>query len=110
MTAPARLLAGMSAAALLTAACGRPPEAAPLPDSTLVVVFTDLHLAGARLRLEPGVPDGQRDSVLQRHGVDPADFEASVAWLRDHPDAFVGIYGSVLDRLNALPADSSAAR
>lgn len=110
MRLPVSALAGIASATLVIAACDRPPEAPPLPDSTLVVVFADLHLAGARMRLEADVPAGQRDSVLARHGVDPAAFDASVAWLREHPEAFVGIYGSVLDRLNALPADSTATR
>lgn len=88
------------------AGCGAGTETAPVADSVLVEVFADLHLAGAWLRLEPGGAPGLRDSVLARHGLDSATFAGSVAWLREHPENFVAIYGSVLDRLSAVPGDS----
>jgi hypothetical protein len=89
------------------AGCGASDESAPVADSVLVDVFADLHLAGAWMRLEPGETPGLRDSVLARHGLDSASFARSVAWLRDHPEDFVAIYGSVLDRLSSVPDDSA---
>ena len=88
------------------AGCGIGNEPAPVADSVLVDVFADLHLAGAWLRLEPGAVPGLRDSVLARHGLDSATFAGSVAWLREHPENFVAIYGSVLDRLSSVPGDA----
>ena len=87
--------------------CASSQDTAPVADSVLVSVFADLHLAGAFLRLEPGAIPGLRDSVLARHGLDSATFARSVAWLRDHPENFVAIYSSVLDRLSAVPGDSA---
>lgn len=89
------------------AGCGAADERPPVSDSVLVDVFADLHLAGAWMRLQPGETPGLRDSVLARHGLDSASFARSVAWLRDHPEEFVAIYGTVLDRLSSVPGDSS---
>ena len=81
--------------------CSTPDPGPPVPDSIMVSVIADLHLAGARQRLDPAGRSVTRDSVLAEHGLDSTRFAAASAWLREHPDAFVALYGAVVDRLNA---------
>ena len=71
-----------------------------VPDSLLVVVLADLHLADARARI-PGEPVGLRDSVLAHHGLDEAVFQEAMDGFADYPEELTTLYNSVLDRLNA---------
>jgi hypothetical protein len=82
--------------------CGDPAQAGPaVPDSTMIEVLVDLHLAAARLQLVPDAPTGLRDSVLALHGLDSTSFLRAMAWYEANPDAYVAVYGAVVDRLNA---------
>lgn len=72
-----------------------------LSDSTAVSVLVDLHLAGARERLDAEPPPDLRDSVLARHGLDSTSFRQGMAWYEAHPEQYVAIYGAVVDQLNA---------
>ena len=76
------------------------PRREVIPDSLLVVVLADLHLADARARI-PGEPVGLRDSVLAHHGVDEKTFQEAMDGFVAYPDEFTELYNSVLDRLNA---------
>lgn len=71
-----------------------------VPDSTMIVVLADLHLADARARL-PDQAKGTRDSVLAHHGLDSTVFEAAMDGLLAHPQELTRMYDAVLDRLNA---------
>ena len=70
-----------------------------LPDSTLIEVLMDLQLAGARQQIGHEVPPGLRDTVLARHGLDSISFLEAMAWYEAHPDEYVAVYGTVVDRL-----------
>ncbi|WP_456424510.1 DUF4296 domain-containing protein [Rhodocaloribacter sp.] len=72
----------------------------PVADSTLVEVLIDLQLASARSDLYRDVPPGTRDSVLADHGLTEADFEAAMRYYSEHPEAYVEIYTTVLNRIN----------
>lgn len=96
--------AGLSAVAvtvlIIAAGCGEPARSdRTLPDSTLIEVLMDLHLAGARLQMEPAISPGLRDTVLARHGLDSTSFLEAMAWYEEHPDEYVAVYGTVVDRL-----------
>jgi hypothetical protein len=73
--------------------------APPVPDSTLVDVLSDLHLSGARM--EPDSTHIVRDSILAHWAISPEDFEATLSYYVEHPEAYVLIYDRVLDRLSA---------
>jgi len=89
-------------AVTMSLGCEAPAEAErTLPDSTLIEVLVDLHLAGARLQVTPDAPIGLRDSVLALHGLDSTSFLEAMAWYESHPDEYVAVYGTVLDRLSA---------
>ncbi len=72
----------------------------PVADSTLVEVLIDLQLASARSDLYHDLSPGMRDSVLTRHGLTEADFEAAMRYYSERPEAFVEIYTTVLNRIN----------
>lgn len=87
-----------------------PGEAPPLADSLLIDVMVDLHLAAARSEAEGQMrPALQRDSILARHGLNPAQFDAAVRYYADRPTDYVALYGRVIDRLDAerLPPDDA---
>lgn len=103
----ARRMPGLAALALAgcvltTVGCSRSEHTgAAIPDSTMIAVLVDLHLAGARQQLPGDAPAGLRDSVLAHHGLDSSAFASHMAWLEAHPDDYVSVYGAVVDRLNA---------
>lgn len=102
MTGPARsILAAFWAAGFLGAVgCSGPSEPVrTLPDSTLIEVLMDLHLAGARIQVDPDAMPGLRDSVLSLHGLDSTSFVEAMAWYEAHPEEYVAVYGTVVDRL-----------
>lgn len=87
--------------ALLLAGCVQTPErVVVIPDSTLVVVLADLHLADARARL-PNQAIGLRDTVLAFHGLNEAVFQEAMDSFDAHPEELTNLYNTVLDKLNA---------
>lgn len=96
-------------AVLFAAACSTKDAHLPASnDSLLVEVLVDLHLLDARSTIVKDVQPGRRDSVLWRHGLDSAGFEAAMRRYLDHPEAYEALYGRVVDRLNAerIPLDT----
>ncbi|NNE69137.1 MAG: DUF4296 domain-containing protein [Rhodothermales bacterium] len=87
-------------ALLLTGCVQEEEREIVVPDSTMIVVLADLHLADARARL-PDQAIGLRDSVLAYHGLDSTTFELAMDGLLDYPQELTRLYDSVLDRLNA---------
>ncbi len=84
------------------AGCTAPePEVAVLPDSTLVEVLADLHLAGARAERAGDWAVAWRDSILHRRAVSPEVFSQTLAYYAAHNEAYLKVYDAVLDTLNA---------
>mgnify|MGYP006272813781 CR=1 FL=1 len=77
----------------------------PVPEPTLVPVLADLHLAAARHTTVDDLPQGLRDSILQRHHVSRSAFDASLAYYAARPEDFKTLYESVVDTLSAAHAD-----
>jgi hypothetical protein len=77
-------------------------EAPPVPDSTMVELLTELHVAKARrsLRVEERRAAPPPDSLLRRHHLDRAAFERALDYYADHPKAYAAIYDSVVERLS----------
>ncbi|MEQ9105222.1 MAG: DUF4296 domain-containing protein [Rhodothermales bacterium] len=75
----------------------------PLADSTFVSALVALHVADASAFAEDRTPAVHvRDSVLTALDVPASDYEATLAWHVEHPEALTAIYNQVLDRLNRL--------
>ena len=91
----------LALAGSLAGCAGEPAPQQVLPDSTMIRVISDLHLATARYELDDGAAPGLRDSVLAMHGLDSTAFEEAMAWYRAHPSEYAAVYGAVIDRLNA---------
>lgn len=95
-----RTFAAVLLATTLSACSSFSTPEPPVADSTIVEVLIDLQLASARSDLYHDVSPGMRDSVLTRHGLTEADFEAAMRYYSERPEAFVEIYTTVLNRIN----------
>ena len=76
-------------------------EPPPVPDSTMVEVLVELHLAEARTELYGRLPEGLRDSALAKHGLTQREYKRAVDYYTDHPTSYADLYDTVLDRLSA---------
>lgn len=95
------LLAGLLVGSLLGCSSFSAEEPA-LPDSTLVDVLTELHLAQVRVDLYKDTSfTALRDSILAHHGVSEARLERALHYYSERPDEYVPIYGAVQDSLEA---------
>ncbi len=97
---PATWSHGILMAVLLSACSSFSTPEPPLSDSTLVEVLIDLTLTSARSDLYQDVPPGARDSVLASHGLTRDDFEAAMKYYAEHPEEYLELYTTVLNRLN----------
>jgi len=75
------------------------PDTPSIPDSTLVEVLVELHLAAARQEQVGDVPAQFMDSVLQAYQVDSLAFKARMQQLAAHPQEAMQVYERVLERL-----------
>ncbi|MEM1128594.1 MAG: DUF4296 domain-containing protein [Bacteroidota bacterium] len=76
-------------------------DSPPLPDSTMVRLLIELHLADGRAQVEQDLTLALRDSIFLYYGVDRLDYEATLDYYADQPEAYVTLYEQVLDSLNA---------
>lgn len=94
--------------ALLPACSSLVEEEPPVQDSLLVEALVELHLAEARTTAgHPALPV-VRDTLLARHGLDRARFDAAMAYYAERPEAFYELYGRVLDQLHAEAREAPA--
>lgn len=77
------------------------PEEPPVPDSTLVDVLVEMHLAEARRQLHGPIPPAMRDSILAHYGLDSTRLQATMDHYSKHPATYKQLYGMVLDSLKA---------
>lgn len=99
-TGPGATLLLALAIGLLPACSALNDDPPPLADSLMVDLMMDLHLAKARGELFQDVPPGTRDSVLARHNLDRARYEAIMDYYVDHPEAYLNLYNQLLDEIN----------
>ncbi len=77
-------------------------EPPPVSDSTMVEVLTELHLAEAlQHAASPPLPPSIRDSILERHQLTPASFEAALEYYALDAEEYAALFERVLERLNA---------
>lgn len=73
----------------------------PVPDSTMVRVLAELHLAVARAEITGEIPPNIRDSILVAYGIDSASYAQTIVYYADHPEKYEAVYTRVLDQLNS---------
>lgn len=76
-------------------------ERPPLPDSTMTMVLTEMHLAAERYNATKSVPPGIRDSIFAHFSVTADDYETTLQYYSRHPEDFETLYNAVVDSLNA---------
>jgi len=87
------------------------PEEPPVPDSTLVQVLVEMHLAEARRQVHGPIPPALRDSILMQHGLDNTRLDAAMDFYSARPVAYEALYDIVLDSLKERdPASSPSYR
>lgn len=72
----------------------------PVPDSTMVELLIELHLAEARKDILGSDETAIRDSILLQYDVSPEAFETAVQYYTENPDAYLNIYTRALDKLS----------
>lgn len=81
-------------------ACGgdaRPP----IPDDAMVAALAEMHLLQARAGYAEIPFEEAQDSLLAAHGLDSAAWANALAWYTSRPEILAGIYGRVVDTLQA---------
>ena len=71
-----------------------------MDDSVFVNLLIELHLASARGQRWNDLGANARDSVLDRYGLTPADYERAVDYYTANPATYLDRYNDALDRLN----------
>lgn len=103
-------LLALSAVLFFLPACSAfTSDAPPAADSTMVEVLVELHLAAARQQIRGDVAPEVREEIFQRYGLDAARFGATMNYYAEHPDAYLEVYNTILDRLSAERAHSYGA-
>ena len=94
---------------ILPSACGE-NERPPVPDADMVAVLAEMHLAQARAEHAGTLVSDAQDSLLAARGIDSAAWANAVDWYASRPEIFAGIYGRVVDTLQArqIPDDAMA--
>jgi len=107
---------------LIVSGCSQPSGHTQIvPDSTLVLILTDLYTADAastiRAEHRAGRPDslmfqemqlGTRDQIIEDHGVSVDQFTSAMQLFIADPPRYVALYNQVLDRLNLERRSSEA--
>ncbi|MES3629134.1 MAG: DUF4296 domain-containing protein [Longimonas sp.] len=97
-------------ALLLVSAGGCQNGAPPVDESTMRTVLVDLHLGEARPNAPAVDARPPPDSLLARHGLSRAQFEAAHAYYAERPSVYRDIYQEVVDSLRAIQGDVAGLR
>ena len=96
------VLVSMLLSGSLLACSSFTPNDAPLPDSTMVEVMTELHLAKARSNTYGDtLYTALRDSILRRHSVSDARFDEALRYYSERPSEYLTIHRAMEDSLEA---------
>lgn len=79
--------------------CGSVEEAPPISEERMTDLLVDLHLAHAQREVRGPDSTAFVDSLLTRHGVTRSEFDASLQYYASHPDEYVAVMDSVIDRM-----------
>lgn len=95
------LYAAVLAVSVFLSACSfMRPEEPPIPESTLIELTVELHLADARGSNLGESTRALRDSIFAWYGVDEDTYNEAVAYYAERPDEYLLFYDAVLDSLN----------
>ena len=103
---PLALLVG----SLLVVGCGGNHQAKAVPDSTMVEVLVELHLANGRIEVTDQPLPIARDSIFEAYSVDTSAYAATIDYYARNPEDYSRVYGRVVDRLSAerIPTNQAA--
>lgn len=91
---------GLVAVALFASGCGSNGGASSeLPDSLMVEVLVDVHLADARAHVTGEPADSLRAEALGRYNLDTLDLRRMLEYYAGHSDEYLPLYDDALDRL-----------
>ena len=101
--------------ASLAGGCRSNASVKAIPDSTMVDLLVELHLANGRIEVTDRPLDFPRDSIFQVYGIDSTAYARMIGYYARHPEEYSEIYGRVLDELSEERApeqlaDSTRAR
>lgn len=91
---------GLTVIALFASGCG--PDGGALsgrPDSLMVEVLVEVHLADARARVTGEPADSLRAEALGRYDLDTLAWRRMLAYYAAHPHEYLPLYDDALDRL-----------
>lgn len=102
-----RIVLGLLLLGALAGGCRTGTSGKAVPDSTMVKLLVELHLAHGRVEVTDRPLEFPRDSILRVYGVDSSAYANAIAYYAEHPEEYSSVYGRVLDRLSAerMPAD-----
>lgn len=73
---------------------------APVPDSVMIELLIEMHLAEARIEMHHEPMLETRDSIFVQYGITQATFEAAMEYYTENPEAYLKIYTEALDKLS----------
>lgn len=71
-----------------------------VPDSIMIQVLIELHLAEARTQMLKENNTAFRDSILTQYNVSREDYETNMAYYHDNPDVLHELLTHALDELS----------
>ena len=82
--------------------CSDRRTASPIEPEVMTDILVDLHLE--RAQSDVGVRDTlvSTDAILARHRVSDDEFRAAMAYYAEHPDVYVVLLDTVIDRMRAM--------
>ena len=91
---------------ILIVSCNTTPTPS-IKEQDLIPVLVDIHIAEAAMQsithkhLKDSIGDIYYNQIFEIHGVEKADFDQTMAILREDPYQLKSIYKTVLDTINA---------
>lgn len=96
------LLLCITLSSSLVACSSFSPDERPLPDSTLVDVLMEFHLAQVRTHhFGDTTFVALRDSILSHYDIPEAQLEEALRYYSRHPSAYASLHDAVRDSLEA---------
>ena len=97
---------------ILLLGCGKHEKTGLIPESKLVNILADIHLADA-VSFSPDFKSSFRrldsvtyyESILKKYSISRQQFDSTVAWYSAHPVQYDKVYEKVLNQLNLKQAE-----
>ncbi|MCG8328109.1 MAG: DUF4296 domain-containing protein [Chitinophagales bacterium] len=94
-------------------ACGREEAPLPLTEDKLVAVIVDAHIAEAALQnlrgdLKDSMATIYYEQICTIHNIEKADFDSSMALLRERPEEIERIYREAMNEIDRRAAEKKS--